>query len=247
MMDTRSIEQVTSHRPWPLPAVPWVMVQSWVDLLFVHWRVSAAELRSRVPAALEIEEHDGSAWIGLTPFEVARLRPHLLPPLPGVGRFPEMNLRTYVRHGERPGIHFFTLDAANRIAVAAARTAYRLPYRTAHMGITRQDGWIHFRSERADGSAALDVQYHGIAPGRPAEPGTLEHFLFERYALYSGLADGELLRGEIHHLPWQLQRAAAVFERNTVLTDHGFGGIASEPLLHYAAQQDTLVWSPVPA
>ena len=121
----------TAHRPWPLPARPWVMGQTWRRLLFLHWPVAAERLRPLVPTALELEEWDGSAWLGITPFRVEGLRARGLLPLPLLSSFDEINCRTYVRRGDRAGIWFFSLDASSRLAVEAARRTYRLPYRYA--------------------------------------------------------------------------------------------------------------------
>src|SRR3954471_18570225 len=121
------------HRPWPLPNGRWVLGQTWERLLFAHWRLPAAVVRPHLPAALELEEWEGSAWLGLTPFRVAGFRLRGLPPLPLLSSFHELNCRTYVRRDERPGIWFFSLDASSRPAVAAARRAYGLPYRHARV------------------------------------------------------------------------------------------------------------------
>ena len=116
------------HRPWPLPGRPWIMGQTWEDLLFAHWRVEEATLRAVVPPQIPIDGFDGSAWIGVTPFRVTGLRARLSLPLPGTARFPEVNVRTYATIDGRPGIYFFSLDTPNRLAVATARRVYRLPY-----------------------------------------------------------------------------------------------------------------------
>jgi hypothetical protein len=116
-----AVVEVTAHRPWPLPAEPWVMAQTWHDLLFCHWRLPVEALRPHVPAELELETFDGSGWLGVTPFLLDGLRLRNLPPVPLLSRFLEVNLRTYVRAGGRPGIWFFSLDAASRLAVEGAR------------------------------------------------------------------------------------------------------------------------------
>jgi uncharacterized protein YqjF (DUF2071 family) len=234
-----------AHRPWPLPSAPWIMHQRWVNLLFAHWRVPMARLRPLVPSAMAVEEFDGTAWVGLAPFRLTRLHARFLPPLPFASEFLEMNLRTYVRVGNKPGIFFFTLEAESRLAVAAARLTYRLPYRLARMQMRCTDGWIHYHSRRVRTPHAEFVgEYRGTGAARSPEPGTLEHFLTERYALYAMLGSRRVLRGEIHHAPWQLQRAEAHMRRNTVAAAHGIGLPDELPLLHFSARQDTLVWAP---
>src|SRR3954452_11251536 len=136
------------HRPWPLPAGPWVMAQTWVDLLFAHWPLPPEALRPFVPEPLPVDTFDGQAWLGVTPFEVRGLRVRGTPAVPWLSRFPELNVRTYTTLGGKPGIWFFSLDAARVAAVAGARLSYRLPYFHADMAIARSAGRIEYRSAR---------------------------------------------------------------------------------------------------
>jgi uncharacterized protein len=242
---TRFIMQAVSHRPCEMPSGPWLMFQSWRELLFAHWPLPKEALRPLVPGALVLEECAGSAWVGLTPFRLTNLHPRFLPPLPGLSEFPEMNLRTYVRVGDTPGIFFFSLDAASRLAVLAARMGYRLPYFKAAMRMESRHGWIHYRSRRQDGSEAeFSGRYRPAGPVFEAGKGSLEYFLIERYALFAVLRNGSVLRGDIHHRPWRLRSAEAAIERNTAPATHGIALPDSAPLLHYADRQDTLVWPP---
>jgi uncharacterized protein YqjF (DUF2071 family) len=222
----------TEHRAYPPPERPWTMGQTWQHLLFAHWRVPHDVLRPHVPPTLELEEHDGSAWLGLTPFRVIGLRLRGAPPLPLLSSFHELNCRTYVRAGDRPGIWFFSLDASSRAAVAAARRTYRLPYR--HARIDAGDG--RFRAETESGGS-FEARYHGVGVPVPTARATLEYFLTERYRLYAG--DGEI-RAEIHHGPWPLQAAEAEVEQ------HGIAPVPleGEPLCHYARRLDVVIWSP---
>jgi uncharacterized protein YqjF (DUF2071 family) len=221
----------TEHRPYPLPERRWTMGQTWQDLLFAHWRVPHDVLRPHVPERLELEQHDGAAWIGLTPFRVAGLRLRGAPPLPLLSSFHELNCRTYVRAGDRPGIWFFSLDASSRAAVAAARSAYRLPYRHA-----RIDAGAGSFSAETDGGGSFEAHYHGVGMPASAEPATLEYFLAERYCLYAG--DGEM-RAEIHHAPWPLQAAEAEVEHRGIAPVE----VEGEPICHYAGRQDVVIWS----
>jgi uncharacterized protein len=238
----RASLQQTDHRPFPLPRGPWVMGQSWIDLLFAHWAVPEAALRAVVPARIPIDTFDGTAWIGLTPFEVVGLHPRALAPMPWLSRFPELNLRTYTTIDGRPGIWFFSLDAARAAAVAAARLSYRLPYRHARMGITRERGDVVYRSRAVGAPAALRAVYAPTGEARPPAPGTLEHFLTERYCLYTTDRRGRLRRADIHHAPWPLQPARARLRENTMTEPVGIRLPDHEPLLHYAARQDVLIW-----
>lgn len=239
-----SIEAATEHRPFPMAGGPWVMFQSWRELLFAHWPVPRDLLRPLVPWQLELEEFDGSAWIGLTPFRLTDLHPRFLPPIPRLSEFPEMNLRTYVRVGDRPGIYFFSLDAASRLAVLAARIGYRLPYFDARMATRLHGGWIEYHSRRQRGDAEFAGRYRPAGDVFHAEKGSLEYFLIERYALYTVLRSGTVLRGDIHHRRWPIQHADVEIERNTVAAAAGIPLPNRLPLTHYAHRQDTLVWPP---
>jgi uncharacterized protein YqjF (DUF2071 family) len=154
------------------------MAQSWEKLLFAHWRVPEPALRAVVPAELPIDSFDGSAWIGVTPFRVRALRLRGTPPVPGLSSFCEVNVRTYVTVGDRPGIYFLSLDAESRLAVWAARRTYRLPYFKARMVMSEtEDGSIEYRSERADSSgpaAGLDWAYRADGPESVPRKGALD-------------------------------------------------------------------------
>lgn len=212
------------------------MAQTWLDLLFAHWPVPPEALRPHLPAALPIDTFDGAAWIGITPF-VATLRPRGLPTLL---RFPELNVRTYTTVDGRPGIWFFSLDASSAAAVLGARLSYRLPYLRAQMTVGRDATSVRYRSDRAD--ASLHITYAPTGPPAPATPGTLDHFLTERYSLYT-TGFGRILRADIQHPPWPLQPATASIARNTMAPVEL---PAREPLLHFARRQDVLIWAPAP-
>ena len=175
--------------------------QDWRDLLFIHWRVAAAEIAPLVHPRLSVDECDGTGWVSMTPFTLRNGRLRGLPPLPD---FHELNFRTYVTHPRHgPGIWFFSLDAANRLAVAAARLSVRLPYFPARM--ERGDGW--YRSERRVGRGRFEARFSIGAVRGPATPGSLEAFLVERYRLYSRALGPMLWHGPVHHEPWSLADA----------------------------------------
>jgi len=230
----------------PLPRGWWAMYQRWNDLLFAHWPVPAEDLRRRLPPGLELDLFDGQAWLGVVAFRMSGVRLHGMPPLPGLSAFPELNVRTYVRCGEQRGVWFLSLDAASRAAVSAARLWFNLPYFEAQMNIVESGGEITYRSRRtqpAASSAEFRASYKPIAPVELAHEGTLEEFLTERYCLYVNGRRG-LVRGEIHHSPWPLQRARADIGTNTM-------GLASEVTLdgppaqlHFARRLDVLIWPP---
>jgi uncharacterized protein len=237
---------VARHRPFPLPDRPWLMGQTWHDLLFAHWAVDPAVLRAVVHPSLPIDTWDGRAWIGVTPFGVEGLRLRRLPPLPGGASFPELNVRTYSTVGGRPGIHFLSLDAASWPAVIAARRAYRLPYFRARMAMRSGGDRVSYLSERRHGPAAeFRATYAPTGPGRAPAAGSLEHWLTERYCLYTVDARDRVLRADIHHPPWPVAPAEAEIERNTMLAPYGID-LRGDPLLHFARRQDVLIWPLTP-
>ncbi|HET7698625.1 MAG TPA: DUF2071 domain-containing protein [Vicinamibacterales bacterium] len=234
----------TSHRPWPMPAGPWLMTQTWNDLLFAHWPVDVRALRDRVPPSFELDLFDGQAWLGIVPFHMTNVAPRLVPPLPWVSAFPELNVRTYVRIGDKPGVYFFSLDAGNRVAVGAARTLLNLPYYTAEMAVTADSGRIRYESRRPDPPAEFRATYRGLGGPRPPQPGTLEYFLTERYCLYAVNHRHVAYRLDIHHPPWPLEAAEAEIPLNTMAGAAGIRLPSMAPLLHFAKRQDMVCWAP---
>jgi Uncharacterized conserved protein len=234
------------HRPWALPKGPWIMAQNWHDLLFAHWPVSTEKMRELVPRGLELDTFDGRAWIGIVPFRMSGVRLRGTPALPGLSAFPELNVRTYVNAKGKPGVWFFSLDAANRVAVEVARAWFRLPYFLARMRLEARGDAIHYSSRRVDRfgrSETLKMKFEAGGQGFEARPGSLEYFLTERYCLYAQRKVGGILRGEIHHAPWVLQNARAEFVENTMTTALGVE-LCGEPLLHFAKLQQVVVWPP---
>jgi len=246
----RGILDKVGHRPWPMPGAPWVMRQSWHDLLFAHWPVDKVALAAKIPSSLELDLYDGEAWIGIVPFRMTNVSPRGVPSMPGVSAFPELNVRTYVRAGGRPGVYFFSLDAGSAIAVAAARTMFHLPYYLASIEIEEQGGGFRYRSRRSSEhgtGAELLVTYLPAGPVfHPAE-GTLEYFLTERYCLYTIDKTSQPLRVDVHHPRWALQAAEATFERNTMADAVGIRLAVRAPLVHFARRQDAVAWLPARA
>ncbi|MGB6220474.1 YqjF family protein [Haloferula sp.] len=185
-----------------------VMRQRWSKLLFLHWRVDPAILSSKLPAGLHLDLHEGEAWLGIVPFFMERIRPVGLPPVPGLSWFLELNVRTYV-HDENdvPGVWFFSLDCNQSLAVEIARSRFHLPYEHAEMSATETDGSIHYDCSRKTESKPASFIYSGTGQASPADPGTLDFFLAERYLLYSARRDGTLYTGRVHHSPYQLSPA----------------------------------------
>jgi hypothetical protein len=227
------------------------MLQTWHSLLFMHWPVRAAALAPFVPDSLEIETFDGTAWVAVVPFGMRRVRLRGFPEIPGTSAFLELNVRTYVRprraEGQaKPGVWFFSLDAENRLAVEVARRWFHLPYFHARMSLESREDTYSYRSTRVHrGSPAAEFacRYGPDGPVTPSVPGSLEHWLTERYCLYCTDSRGRLQRGEIHHAPWPLQRATADLEVNSMASASSIPLPGTPPLMHFARELDVRIWS----
>lgn len=238
----------TAHRPWPIPREPWIMAQRWSNLLFAHWPLPVAAVRPLVPPSLPLDTYDGSAWISIASFHLSHLRPHGLPALPWVSEFPELNVRTYTSLGDKPGVYFFSLDAGSALAVAAARATYHLPYLRADMRTARgNDGTVTYASRRTDPRgrpAEFRARYRPTGPVYHGTPGTLDHWLSERYCLYAVDSRQRVHRAEIHHRPWPLQPVDATIEANTMGTAAGVDTSGEPARTAFASMLDVVVWVP---
>ena len=260
----KALLSTIDHRPWPLPTGPWVMAQEWCDLLFAHWPIPIATMRALVPPKLALDTWDDMAWIGVVPFRMQGVRPRFIPALPWLSAFPELNVRTYVkaqdRGREKPGVYFFSLEAANPVAVAIARRGFQLPYFNAKMTSVDNNQQINYVSHRTHRGAVAAKFVGSYAPTGPiyhATPGSMEAWLTERYALYTtGLytADGQensarssqpdapLYIGEIHHVRWPLQPARAELQINTMTAMCGIDLPGQPSHLHFARHLQVVVW-----
>jgi uncharacterized protein len=239
------LEQI-EHRPWPMPEAPWIMTQTWHNLLFAHWPLHAEVLAQKVPRPLELELFNGRAWLGIVPFHMTNVAPRAVPALPWLSAFPELNVRTYVRVGTKPGVFFFSLDAANPVAAGVAHALFDLPYYTASMKVKQLNGSIRYTSRRTSANSPQAEFIASYAPAGPvfhAAKGSLEYFLTERYCLYTVDDDGHPHRLEIHHPPWALQPAQAQLEVVTMTDGLGFPLPSATPLLHFAKRQDVVAWA----
>ena len=238
----------TERRPWPVPERPWAMWQVWSDLLFAHWPIPARVMADRLPPGLTLDTWEGEAWLGIVPFHIPTLHIHGAPNIPPFTRLTELNVRTYVRVDDLPGVYFFSLDANNPITVQVARSWYHLPYLNARFNcdFAAKDGAVRYAMRRTDRRArpgAFDAAYRPVGPARPAAPGSLDDWLTARYALYTTDRQGRVYRGDITHAPWPLAPAEADIRVNTLAASHGFTLPDTAPLLHFSRRQDTLAWT----
>lgn len=226
------------------------MTQSWHNLLFAHWPVDRALVVSKIPASLELDLYDGAAWVGVVPFSMTNVAPRATPALPWISAFAELNVRTYVKVGDgKPGVFFFSLDAERALAVAAARLLFHLPYFLASMRVRVRNDVVEYTSRRMGSAtpAEFAARYAPVGAVFNAVAGSLEHFLTERYCLYTTDRRGRALRVDIQHRPWPLQVATAELRVNTMAKAAGLELPSRPPLLHFARRQDVVAWLPVVA
>ncbi len=242
--ERESADPVDRLAPARRPGQRAVMRQCWSDLLFVHWRVPAEVLRALIPPGLELDLFEGWAYIGLVPFTMTGVRPVGLPAVAGLSSFHETNVRTYVRLADRdPGVWFFSLDAANAIAVRLARGLFHLPYYYARMFLEHEVGadqtefptilYAGTRQGPAPLPASYAIRARPSGPAQAAIPGTLDHFLIERYILFSSWKN-RLYKGRVHHLPYAVQPAELLSLDETLLAATGLTRPDHRPLVHFA-------------
>ncbi len=229
---------------------PWVMRMRWLDLLFAHWPLEPAALRPHIPVGLDLDTYDGQAWLGIVPFGMADVAPRGLPAPPIIGRFPELNVRTYVTHRGLPGVWFLSLDAASWLTVEGARRCFHLPYVHAAMTMSVDDGSVDYDSRRTDPGAppaSFTARYRPTGPVALASAGSFEAWSTDRMRLFAVTADGRIERTEIRHAPWPLQPAEADIEAGSMAAAHGLRLPDGPPHLRYARRLDVRAWWPHPA
>ena len=238
----RHIDRVApTRRPAGWPAG----YQDWRSLLFLHWPVPIEVLRPLVPACLEIDLYADVAYVGLTPFAVKAARPLGAPKALGL-RFLETNVRTYVHvDGRDPGVYFFSLDAASLIGVVGARLSLGLPYFLARMRARRRGATVEYAARRlANRRPRLAVRYEIGEPLGPSRPGSLQHFLLERYLLHLERW-GKLWTVQVHHAPYPVQRARVLDIHDQLITADGLPEPAGlPPLVHYSPGVDVEIFPP---
>jgi uncharacterized protein YqjF (DUF2071 family) len=226
------------------------MTQRWNDLLFAHWPIPPADIAPLIPDGLQVDTYHGSAWLGVVPFWMDRIKFRGVPQIPGTSSFPELNLRTYVRepHSGAQGVYFLSLDASNLLAVLFARAFFRLPYHWADLRFEQRrerEFWFGSRRRLTDPQVLFSARYRGLGPTRrlaESRPGSLEYFLTERYCLFTRDRDGHAMRANVHHVPWPLEEAEADIERNDLAAAVGIRLPNVPPVLHYSRRLAVYVW-----
>jgi uncharacterized protein len=270
--DPHGILRKTDHRPYPLPSGPWIMRQTWSKVLFAHWSFPPRLIQPLLPPGLELDTFEHQAYISVLPFRISGVRIRMSPPIPGATEMLQINIRTYVKRDDKPGIYFFALDTDHLPTVWLTQLTLGLPYHHARISLkNRFKGYIstvECISQRLDTAAsnlypkgkqtvhkgkqsredgALHVSYYPSSDARQAKVDSLEHWLTERYCMYTVHA-GKLLRLDIHHHPWSLQTANAEFHRQSLLTPMqnklGFDLPVTPSLVEYAERIEALMWLP---
>lgn len=222
---------------------------TWANLAFLHWPMPAAALRAKVPAGLELDTHDGTAWLGIVPFEMRDVHPGGMPALPTAREFPEVNVRTYVRHNGRAGVFFFSLDAASLLAVIGARATTGLPYFHARMSSRADATGITYASDRRAArlpKASLRARYGPTGDVFTSVPGSLEHFLTERHSIFMK-PTSKLMRLDVEHVPWPLQNGSAEVSVNTMAHAAGLTLPDEKPHVLFSRQLQVVAYWPRPA
>ncbi|GAB3582858.1 YqjF family protein [Hymenobacter daeguensis] len=240
---TLSARLALRERPEGIP----LLRQDWSELLFLHWPVPAALLQAHLPPRLQVDTHEGMAWIAVVPFQMSKVRTRVSPPVRGTSEFLELNVRTYVHLDGVPGVWFFSLDATSPLAVWTARTFFHLPYLRATMHLEKPGPDLRqFTARRTHGGAppaAFRATWKVGAPLPPAEPGSLAFFLTERYCLYaSNKAHTRLYRGRVAHAPWPLSTAQVLHLESGLLEGHGLPTPAGPPLVHAGGPVSVELW-----
>lgn len=219
-------------------AVP-LLRTSWETLTFVHWRCPPEQIQALLPNGLTVDVYDGAAWLGLTPFVMANMRPLGVPDLQAskpnrladMSSTPETNVRTYVRGPDgRDGLWFLSLDIGTAVLAAALRAAVGAPYHKACLTVEQQADTVTYTGSRAGAGPSYRLQ---VRPGEPLEPSDLEVWLTSRWRAYTTHL-GRLLVTPVEHEPWPLREARlAVIDQN--LTDSvGLDDLPDPPLVHFS-------------
>lgn len=230
-----AIDRITPTRR---PSHKSVGRQKWRDLLFLHWSVPETALRELVPKELELDLCDGQAFVGLVPFKMQGVQPWNWWPEPFAFEFLETNVRTYVHHQGRPGVYFFSLDAASWLAVRAARAMWSLPYFYAAMQARQNEDIFCYSSQRRDETpASLEVTFSvgEVLPQPPAD--SIEFYFLERYLLFTE-RQGRIVEGQVHHVPYPVRQATVTSLKDTLIPPAGLSISGAPEYAHFSPGVD---------
>jgi uncharacterized protein YqjF (DUF2071 family) len=239
------MDEVT-HRPWPIISKNWIIRQSWSNLLFTHWPISAELLRPHIPRSLQIDTFDGTAWLGVVVFVMDGIYLRGLSALSLTPKFAEINVRTYVQCNGKPGVYFMSLDVADWASLMFAKRWYRLPYKAAQISFQKEGRTFFCQSLRKE-KAKVPIGFHAnyIPDSRVyfSKKEMFDHWLTERYCFFSTDTRGNIYCGEIHHQPWPLQKVEIEICRNSLFTPFQFDLSEEKPIVHFSKGLDSLFWN----
>ncbi|MFO0897058.1 MAG: DUF2071 domain-containing protein [Pirellulales bacterium] len=216
----------------------WRIEMQWLDLAFLHWPMTPAALRPWLPQGVELDVWEGQAYLGIVPFAMRGIRARGCPALPGCSCSLELNLRTYVRCGGQAGVWFFSLDAQHPVLVYGARATFALPYYRSRMALDADEGWTRYSScrvHRGAPPAHFAAACRASGSSFRALPGTLEHWLTERYCFFTVDRRGRLRRCDVRHAPWTLAPAEHLIAKNDMGRILGLPPFGEPAICHVAA------------
>lgn len=232
------------HRPWKLPNNNWKWRQSWNNLVFIHYKIDIQSLRALVPSKFEIDLYQGEAWISIVPFFMEDVMKGNIPSFYPFKKFPELNLRTYVKYENKPGVFFFSLDAECLPVVLGGNLLYGVPYKYAKMNYELSENGGYLRSDRFIGSVEFEMRYRKIGEIFESEIGSLQEWLSERYCLYSKSNHTEFYRVEVHHKKWPLQNCEVSISKNDILKASNLEVDLDSMIVNYSPGVDVISFRP---
>jgi len=187
----------TEHRPWDIPTDNWKFYQEWNKAIFLHWEVDLSDLEKHVPKALEIDLYNEKAWVSVVAFTMEKIRPKYLPPFPPISNFHEINIRTYVKLNNKPGVYFISIEGGTDLSCKISKALSELPYRFSKIERTKNQ----YKSYNSKFKDELDIQF--TIGKKMTEKTELDKWLTERYALFQD-TENSINEFEIHHLEWPM-------------------------------------------
>ncbi|MES2629158.1 MAG: DUF2071 domain-containing protein [Bacteroidota bacterium] len=230
------------HRPWELPSGEWRYYQEWNDALFLHWRIPAEILQKLLPEGLELDLFEGEAWVSVVAFTMEKIRPRFLPALSLISDFHEINVRTYVKHKEKSGVYFISMEGQKLLSVLVSKALSGLPYQRANISRKLHNGLSSYSSVNNRKQFRLEAEYD-VLPDE-YQPTALDKWLVERYCLFVDIGN-ELFCYEIHHLPWKIAKVKLEYLKlDYKIGDLAIGKAAPE-LTHFSEGVEVLAWEKV--
>ncbi|MDE0816067.1 MAG: DUF2071 domain-containing protein [Pirellulaceae bacterium] len=219
----------------------WQVKMGWHNTLFLHWRVPTATLQNFVPDSLTIDTFDSDAWIGIVAFEMHDVRKKWMPYMPSMRSYPELNVRTYVKHGDHSGVFFLSLDTPEWFTRTIGKHSFHLPYRKrAIQYVVGSDSSTHYQSNHCDGTLEFDITYRPapLDDNCNSTPSDFISWSSERYGLYNTNKKLELMWGEVKHSPWPIQSVTTDLRCHDILKPYGLHDQPPD-MIHYSPGVDT--------